>query len=273
MLAWVNGKPSKTLSIYDRGLAYGDGFFETILIKENRPSLLNFHLERILEACRELSIPFDASAFVDELNRFSQLSSESRAVVKLIVTRGSGGRGYSAAQHSKPVRILTLHPTNAPAWQDDKPAIRTNISSIVLSNQPRLAGLKHLNKLEQVLARQEVDSQKQWDDALLLDSKGHVIEATAANLYLVKEGRVITPKLDLCGVNGCVRRLVLQRLAHDLKISVIEKQVVLSELKNADELFLTNSIAGVIPVKQVGLWHYERRKWSNKIGSWVESQL
>lgn len=273
MLAWVNGKPADHISVYDRGLAYGDGFFETILVKDNKPSLLNYHLERMAEAASAFAIPLDSDQVKEELARFCQLNSVPRAVVKVVISRGRGGRGYSPAAQPNPIRILSLHPSPQSEWQDNKLAIRVGISSVALSAQPRLAGLKHLNRLEQVLAKQEVDQQNQWDDALVLDEKKHLIEATSANLFLIKGGEVFTPKLECCGVKGCVRRLLLDRLESDLNIKIYEKKLKLSELKSADEIFLTNSVAGVIPVKQVGLWQFQQRQNTNKIGCWVESQL
>lgn len=253
MLDWVDGQPADTLSVKDRGLAYGDGLFETISIKGGQPRLLQRHLARLAEGCRRLALPLDLSTMQAELLAFSGLLGEG--VAKLIVTRGEGPRGYAAPALTQPRRILQAAPAPAYPLQHATDGIRLYPCRTRLAEQPLLAGLKHLNRLEQVLARSE------WQDAehaegLMRDVSGRVIEAVFSNLFLVVGGTLITPELSRCGVAGVMRAELLER-AHLLGMSVEVRDVAFAELLAADEVFLCNSLYGIWPVRAL-----EARDWS-----------
>ncbi|WP_445937999.1 aminodeoxychorismate lyase [Pseudomonas sp.] len=245
MLNWVDGQPAELLSVKDRGLAYGDGLFETIAVNAGQPLLLERHLARLAEGCVRLKIPLDLSAVRAQLLAFSQLLGEG--VAKLILTRGDGQRGYAPPQSTQPTLILqaTAKPVYPAAYAQQ--GVRLFACATRLAEQPLLAGLKHLNRLEQVLARSE------WQDAehaegLMLDAGGRVIEGVYSNLLLVSGGVLITADLSRCGVAGVMRaELLNQAAAQGIECQV--RDISYAELLAADEVMLCNSVYGVWPVR------------------------
>jgi 4-amino-4-deoxychorismate lyase len=240
----LNGQAATDLSLLDRGLAYGDGLFETILVAAGRPVLLEQHLARLARGCQRLGLQPDWTQLQREI--LSLLSSlpqaASHVVLKVMLTRSAGGRGYRPAS-SDCNRILTLHSAPADAALHSENGIAAFVCQQRLALQPALAGLKHLNRLEQVLASQE------WPDdsvqeGLMLDMTGAVIEGTRSNVFLVTQGKLVTPAVDQCGVAGVLRELLLQKFGN----VVSEQRVELDTLLSAQEVFVCNSIFGVWPV-------------------------
>ncbi|KAF1071647.1 MAG: Aminodeoxychorismate lyase [Pseudomonas citronellolis] len=252
MLAWVDGRPAQVLPLVDRGLAYGDGLFETIAVRNARPRLLERHLARLDEGCRRLRLPLDLTAFEAELMAFS--AALGNGVAKLIVTRGDGLRGYAPPVEAEVRRVLlgSSWPTYPATNSED--GVLLFPCATRLAEQPVLAGLKHLNRLEQVLARAE------WSDArfaegLMCDTSGRVIEGVFSNLFLVRDGQLLTAELSRCGVAGVMRAEILGR-AHALGIPFSIRDLVLDELSAADEVFLCNSLYGIWPVRG-----YQQHSW------------
>lgn len=241
-----------SLSLTDRGLHYGDGLFETMAVQEGRVRLLDLHLARLARGAARLAIPLaDAEGLAAALAAAAGAMGEG--VLKLILTRGSGGRGYFPPDVPTPSLILQRYPPVAVEGQE---GVTVRLCELRLARQPYLAGLKHLNRLEQVLARAE------WRDpavaeGLMLDSEGLLVEGVASNVFLVREGRLLTPLLDQCGVAGVMRAHVMQRAA-TLGLEVRETRLVLDDLMAADEVFLTNSLHGIRPVTRL----LGRRDWA-----------
>jgi 4-amino-4-deoxychorismate lyase len=247
-LTLIDGAPSTTVPAIDRGLQYGDGLFETIAVVAGAPCLWNRHLARLRAGCARLAIPPPAEEqLVEDVRRLTR--GVDRAVLKLIVTRGDGGRGYRPPAAPRPRRIVGLSP-----WPDHPGAwasagVRVRYCATRLGHQPRLAGLKHLNRLEQVLARAEWD-EPDIAEGLMLDLEGRVVEGTQANLFVWRDGRLLTPALDQCGVAGVVRGLTIDT-ARRLGIAVVEAGVTPGDLAQADAVFLTSSLAGLWPVREL----------------------
>ena len=244
----INGAAAGELDARDRGLHYGDGVFTTLRVHRGEAVLWEQHAARLVTGCRHLSIaPPDSALLYSEAQRVC--AGASRGVLKIIITRGSGGRGYRLPQPAHPTRIVTLHP-----WPDFPAAhwsegVRVRVNAMRLGRNPALAGIKHLNRLEQVLARAE------WDDpaiaeGLMLDEKDQVIEATAANVFVVRDGAVLTPTLHECGVAGVMRALIME-LAQAVGLPVRECALSLDAARDAQEMFLTNSVIGVWPVREL----------------------
>lgn len=175
-------------------------------------------------------------------------------VLKIIVTRGAGGRGYRWPDVPLPTRVLSFHtrPDYPPDWA--AVGVASRLCRTRLGVNPALAGIKHLNRLEQVLARNE------WSDpgiqeGLLLDTLGWMVEGTMSNLFLLRDGQLETPRLDRCGVTGVMRELVME-LANSMGMAVREVRCRLSQVLQADEIFLTNSLIGVWPVRRL-----DDREW------------
>jgi len=248
MESWVDGLPADVLSLKDRGLAYGDGVFETIAVRGGRPLLLARHLQRLENGCRRLVLKVDPVALSIELEAYALRLGDG--VLKLIVTRGDSLRGY-ATDPSAPVRrILQGNPPPAYPAAHAEQGVHLFPCTVRLSEQPLLAGLKHLNRLEQVLARAEW-TDAQYAEGLMLDASGRVIEGVFSNLFLVRDGALITADLSRCGVAGVMRAELLFQ-AESLGIATDITDIPLEQLHQADEVFVCNSVYGVWPVRACG---------------------
>jgi len=249
----VNGQASMNLPVADRGLQYGDGLFETLALRNGEPLLWDRHVQRLGEGCRRLGLPApDARLLREELNRIA--GTNARAVAKIILTRGSAGRGYRADGSGTATRIVQRLPW--PAYTDaaGKEGVAVRWCETRLARQPRLAGMKHLNRLEQVLARAEW--QDEYAEGLMRDTDGLVIEGTRTNLFLVcADGTVVTPDLSQSGVAGVMRAQVLDSAAA-MGMSCIIQAVTTDMVESAQELFLTNSLIGIWPIRRIEARHY-----------------
>lgn len=251
----INGESRTSIEIADRGFQYGDGLFETIEVRDGQPVFFKRHLQRLNAGCLRLHIPVpDAqllSLEVGELCR--QWHTSKRAVLKIIVTRGSGGRGYRQPDSIQPTRVLSLHPYPDYPQTYSEQGIVARFCTSRLGLNPGLAGIKHLNRLEQVMARAEWDNPG-IQEGLMLDINGHVIEGTMSNLFYAKNNRLYTAALTHSGVAGVMRGLLMQ-LAAEHEAPVIEHSFTPDELLSADEIFVCNSIIGIWPVKQIENTH------------------
>ena len=245
----VNGIESSQTSAFDRGLLYGQSVFETIAIRQADFCLLDLHLQRLIKGCKTLSIPLDCSALKRELaliKRHLDPNSE-KAVLRLSVTMGEGGRGYLNPKVPQVNRILSLHDYPQHPKQNWISGIILGLSEMRLASQPVLAGIKHGNRLEQVMARSAW--QAGWQEALLCDYDNNVIEATQSNVFLVKDGIIKTPLLHNCGVAGVMREHIIEQ-AQKLGFDVQSVSLLVSDFFKADEIFVSNSIIGLWPVRQ-----------------------
>ncbi|GAB7532507.1 aminodeoxychorismate lyase [Pseudomonas sp. 3A(2025)] len=245
MPAWIDGCPADTLSLSNRGLAYGDGLFETIAVKAGRPLLFERHLQRLDNACQRLAIDVDLPLIGDEMTRFAAQLGEG--VMKLILTRGDSQRGYAPALDAAPRRIL--QGSSAPVYPAGhyQQGVRLFECQTRLAEQPLLAGLKHLNRLEQVLARAEWRD-PDYAEGLMRDMSGRPVEGVYSNLFLIRNGVLLTADLSRCGVAGVMREEILAQ-AQTLGIAVEIRDVSMSDLEQSDELFVCNSVYGIWPVR------------------------
>jgi 4-amino-4-deoxychorismate lyase len=243
-----NGEVSNCIDASDRGLHYGDGLFETIAVVNQQPLFWIEHLERLIDGCKRLAIP---QPDLEQLQHQAvQLCTDlSRGVLKIIVTRGSGGRGYRPLNSPRPTVLLNVYPWPDYPEEYRQQGIAVRYCSTPLACNPKLAGIKHLNRLEQVLARSEWDDD-QIAEGLMLNLKGDVIEGTQSNLFLVEQGQLITPEVDQCGVAGVMRKVIL-RLADDMAIDAVESTLNRERVEQADELFVCNSVIGIWPVRRI----------------------
>jgi 4-amino-4-deoxychorismate lyase len=229
----------------DRGLHYGDGLFETMRFVGGWSPLWDGHRQRLATGCQRLGLPApDWRRLQLRLGRVA--ADHEHSIIKLIWTAGSGPRGYA-----RPERIRGRALIQAREWTD-VPAKLLNLRwcATRLALQPALAGLKHLNRLEQVLARAEWQGTA-FDEGLMLDMQGWVIAATAANLFVRHEGRWLTPELGQCGVDGVGRRWLMDQR------DVLEAQLSAAQVLSADAVVLTNAVRGP---RQAG--NLDQRRWS-----------
>ena len=236
------------LSSEDRGLSYGDGLFETMRMVSGRIPLWPRHRQRLMEGAARLAIALPGAQLDEHIAR--QCAAGGDAVIKVILTRGVGGRGYSAPVEPVPTLICQRHALRLPAEDRYAEGLTLGICDIRLASQPVLAGIKHLNRLEQVLARRQVDAAG-WHEGLLLGAAGEPLELTAMNLFARSGDRLWTADLGQAGVAGVMRSYVLDTLAPALGLTVQVCAGTLSQLEQADELFACNSVAGILPVRKL----------------------
>lgn len=249
----VNGESADTVAVADRGFQYGDGLFETIKVTGGIPEFWGRHMARLNEGCRRLAIPAPDGAL---LRREAEelCAGAANAVLKIIVTRGTGGRGYRPPERAIPTRVVALYP--APDYPPEfwRQGVRVRLCETRMSRQPRLAGIKHMNRLEQVLARGEW-TEGHIAEGVMLDTQGLAIEGTMTNLFLARDGALVTPDLSRCGVAGIIRAVLLE-LAEKNGIETQVRDISQDALESADEIFLTNSVVGVWPVRELGTREY-----------------
>lgn len=263
----INGVPGDQVSIHDRGLQYGDGVFRTLRISNRHVLHWPRHYHKLQQDCAALKLPCpEAALLLDELQRLA--AQQADATAKIIITRGLGMRGYAPPGNAIPARILSLAPP--PGYPADfyTQGIHLHVCELRLGHQPRLAGIKHLNRLENVLATAE------WNETaaaegLLLDVAGNVIEGTRCNLFMVSDGELITPELSHCGVAGVQRERVMEWAANNGIPSRIA-QFGLAELLAADEVFLVNSIIGLWPVRELQGRRWSRHPVSLQVQEWLK---
>jgi len=244
MESWVDGQPADALSLKDRGLAYGDGLFETIAVRGGQLVLLERHLQRLAEGCSRLALAADHGLIRAELVAYAAVLGDG--VLKLILTRGDSQRGYAFDPGAVPRRILQGNPQARYPGVNAEHGVRLFPCVTRLSSQPLLAGLKHLNRLEQVLARAEWQG-PECAEGLMLDLDGRVIEGVFSNVFIVRDGVLLTADLRRCGVAGVMRGELLFQ-AKSLGIPTEITDISLEQLQQADEVFVCNSVYGIWPV-------------------------
>ncbi len=242
----VNGQPSDTISILDRGLLYGDALFETIALVDGQALLIEQHIERLQNSAKHLGFNIDTTILLNDIALLTK-AHQGQNVLRVTLTRGVGGRGYMPDAAMACTRIVSLHD-----WPDYPDHYKTNgvnlsVSDVMLSTQPLLAGLKHSNRLEQVLAAQNIPSDCQ--DVVMLDNSLQVVECSKANIFVMVNNQWLTPQLNNSGVEGIMRNAILE-LASDLGISIKVSTISTKTMETATAAFICNSISGIWPVKR-----------------------
>lgn len=249
----VDGRPASHIDVRDRGLAYGDGVFRTLRVEAGAPLWWADHYAKLAADAAALKIDCPAETALRE--EIGCVAAGESCIVKLILTRGAGARGYAPAPEAVARRIVLASPLPPHARPDAPSAVRARWCSLRLARQPRLAGIKHLNRLEQVLARAE------WDDpdifeGLLCDDTGAVIGGVMSNLFVARDGELHTPDLGACGVAGVARQRLL-RGARAAGLDVHVGRLARDAILRADEVMLCNSVIGVRRVAAL-----DGRSWS-----------
>ncbi len=254
----VNGELSTQISIQDRGFNYGDGLFETMLLINHQPVFWDEHYQRLVKGCEVLGIrcPPEESLKGDIAKLWHLSPDVNVAVIKIIVTRGDSKRGYQYPDNivSNVVIFLSTYPAYPVSYWNE--GVKVKICETLLSSHKKLAGLKHLNRLEQVIARNEW--QDDYQEGLMADISGNIVEGVMSNIFIVKDNLVRTPLIINAGVNGIMRNIIL-KICEANGIMALEDDISLKQVLAADEIFLTNSIIGVWPVKQINNRLYTAR--------------
>jgi 4-amino-4-deoxychorismate lyase len=262
-LILVNGEQSCGVDPLDRGLHYGDGVFRTLKVSSRQVLWWDDHFSKLGEDCAALALPCPERELLE--GEMRQLAADSDlGGLKIIITRGPGPRGYGIPANTEPTRIVTGFPAAERELRD----VNVRWCELRLAAQTRLAGIKHLNRLENVLARSE------WNDpdiveGLLMDEAGHVICGTMTNLFIVEQGRLVTPDLSQCGVAGVTRSRIMraaERYGRPAKVEPISRQRLLA----ADAVFLCNSLIHVWRVARLDEKQWQDNGWAEELRNWVD---
>lgn len=232
-----------SVSPRDRVFLYGDGLFETIVVADGRPLWLDLHLQRLRDGALRLRIPFSKSELLAFLDEQLKNAGASSYVLRLTLSRGQSERGYAPPANPVPSYFASISPLPRQP-RELAPAMTLARSDVELAEQPSLAGVKHCNRLEQVLGALDA-REKRADDVLMGTAKGLVQCTTRHNVFVVCNGEVLTPCCDRSGVKGTRRELLMQRLAGELEIAVREDAIHFDDLDSVDGMFVTNAIDGI----------------------------
>lgn len=259
----VDGEVSEHVSAGDRGLHYGDGLFETIAVIDGQPRFWQGHMDRLAAGCERLELPMIPQAVL--LREVQTVSAGcSPCMVKIILTRGATRVGYRPHPVAQPTRIVSAHQWPRVERDPAMTGVRARICKLRLGIQPELAGLSHLNRLEQVRARAE------WNDdaiheGILLDREDHVVSGIRSNIFLVFGQRILTPRLDRCGTRGVMRAAILAAFRERCE----QRRVMLDMLPDADEVFLCNALHGIYPVTRIDHWEYTIGPVAREVQEWL----
>jgi 4-amino-4-deoxychorismate lyase len=267
---WIDGRRGTTIDYRDRGLQYGDGVFETMRVRRGEIRFLDQHLERLQAGCTRLGIAGPSPEVLrPELVRIARLRRE--AIVKLMVTRGRGERGYRPSGLERCTRIIALHALPPGAARDAAEPVRVRLCATPLGTNPRLAGIKTLNRLESVMARSEWSDPRIWE-GLMQDADGNIVCGTMSNLFIQRDSTLMTPLLDRCGVAGIMRRWILAT-ARDLRLRAVERRIRWQDLGSADEVFMSNAVVGVRSVAVIQQGRDRLRNFSYDTASALRARL
>jgi len=263
----VNGKPGNLISVRDRGLLYGDGVFRTMRATQGKVRDWQLHYNKLIHDCNALGIVCpDAALLSTELHDL--LKQQPAGVVRLIITRGVGMRGYAPTGCVDPTHLWDIFPLPDYPVDWNVHGIKAQICRLRLSHQPRLAGIKHLNRLENVLSAAE-SNDADIAEGLMMDKDNNVISGTRSNLFLVLHGKLSTPDLTDSGVAGVQRDRVMHWAAKQ-KIPMQVRKVRLDDVMNANELFVVNSIIGVWSIRELNLRCWSEFPVATKIRQYID---
>jgi len=252
-LITVNGVLGAQISPLDRGFTYGDGVFETCNIQCGSIPLWHLHKERLLNSCKQLLIPIESNIVELRVNQLLQQLEQAQiehAILKITVTRGEGGRGYRLPENPQPTIVVGAFPAADYPADFFVEGVCVRICTQRLGCNSSLASLKHLNRLEQILARAE------WQDTsiaegIMFDTQNNLVEGIFSNIFLIKGGQLVTPDLSQSGVAGVMRRFILEIIAPQAQLKTHIKILSHTDLFSADEIFLCNSLYGIWPVREI----------------------
>jgi 4-amino-4-deoxychorismate lyase len=251
----VNGDFNQRISPLDRGFAYGDGIFRTMLMRNGQPDHWPLHYQKLVADCAVIGIVCpSAELLMSDMQQLFSITENQLEVAKIIVTRGEGERGYAPPAITNPTRVVIK--SSMPQYAADKhtKGVSLHQCETRMADQNKLAGIKHLNRLENVLARMEWHDETLFD-GLMLDNKDNVIECTMSNIFARFDNLLVTPDLSICGVAGITRQRIIW-LASLLNLKVEIRLLPFTQMAFADEVIICNSLYGALPVHKIG-----HKKW------------
>lgn len=262
----INGAVADLFAAHNRGLAYGDGLFETVAVADRVPRFWQAHMDRLAAGCERLRISMPAQATLLQETRLVAYR-QGLCVVKIIITRGRGGRGYRPAIDVPADRVVSAYEFPSGVGRAARDGLPARVLSMRLALQPALGGIKHLNRLEQVLAGAEL-ADAPGTEGILLDTEGYLISALAGNLFLVSGSRLLTPRMDRCGVRGVLRGLILR----DFKSRTEQRRVARAMLADTDEVFTCSAVRGITPLTAINELRWPIGEVTRELQDWFREQ-
>lgn len=263
----VNGKLVNGIAPTNRGFAYGDGVFRTMRLLNGELQDWPLHYQTLVADCSKIQIVCpSAELLMQELKHLVASADEKEppdSIIKIIITRGEGARGYAPPAICEPSRVIVQSPLPVYPAEIYSAGIGLYTCQTRLASQPLLAGIKHLNRLENVLARAELKDPR-FFDGLLRDYEGHVIEAVSGNLFVSQAGTIRTPALDHCGVAGVMRQKILDWYKTHGQ-SVVTGTLFLQDLLTADAVIIVNSVYGVLQVSRIDDQDIATNDWASEL--------
>ncbi len=260
----INAKFNNKISINNRNLQYGDGIFETCVIKNNKLLFWHKHYQRLKLGCDKLNIANVASTiYIRDIKKLVNRSNIKNGVIKIILSRGNSKRGYSYSA-IKPVRIVTI----SKLVHIHNDSFELSICTSGYGSNSALSGIKHCNRLENILASADITT----NDCIMLDNN-NVISTTCANIFIVKNNILITPDTSNCGINGTRRDIILE-LATSINISYKIDKITIDDINSADEIFITNSILGIQKITKFQNINYQQHPITDLLTKiFIDSEL
>jgi 4-amino-4-deoxychorismate lyase len=262
----VDGEISDYVPVTDRGLNFGEGLSETLLIRSGQPRFWQGHMDRLADGCERLSLPLPPqSVLLREVQTVS--AGQGDCLVKIVLTGGASGPTYRRSETVRCRRIVCAYPLPEMGGQPETTGVQARICDLRLAVQPVLSGLGHLNRLERVMARSE------WRDetvqeGILLDPEDHVISGISSNIFLVFSDRLLTPRLDRCGIRGVMRAAILSAFRPRCE----QRRIMLDMLPDAEEVFVCSTVRNIWPVTRIGHWEYPVGRVTREVQEWLAGQ-
>lgn len=263
----VNGVEQSVVAAADRGLAYGDGIFRTLAVTDGCPEHWKEHYAKLARDCAQLRmLPPDEATVAAEVAAICR--SQPRCAIKIVVTRGCAARGYALPVAAEPTRIVSSFPLPDYPREHRERGVHVHLCNLRFALQPALAGAKHLNRLENVLARAEWNN-AHYAEGLVLDMEGNVISGTMSNVFMVHQGCLVTPDLTRCGVAGVTRdRVMASARRHGMACRI--ENIPLERALECDEVFLVNSLIGIWPVQSLATRSWRPGETTARMRQWLD---
>lgn len=265
---WVNGVSAQYITLDNRALHFGDGFFTTAQIKNGKVVFIDQHMDRLITTARRLMFNnLDYDLLYKEITQAAKHSVNG--VIKVIITRINHGTtyGYQCGRNAKSIRIIGTYPLSNRYNKWIKYGVRLSVSSVRIARHSFFSGIKHLNRLDQVMIATEVFNNKIADEALVLDTEGKVVECCSANIFWRLNNYVFTPSVYYAGVDGIIRQLII-KLLPSLGYNIQEVMVSIDHLKNMEEVFITNSLLPLVSVNSIDNFIYKNKTLFNVLSSY-----
>ena len=258
VITFINGEKESATTVFNRNTQFGDGLFETGIIEKSIFCFWEYHLKRLTKGCQKLKIkPIANSIWLKDIKNALSISKFEDCIIKIILSRGESIRGYGYNNNISPIRIIILSQREN---NNIKQGLTLDFCNSGYANNKNLAGIKHCNRLEQIIARSELKK----DEGIMLDKNKNVISVTQGNIFSYKDNTLYTPSIDNCGIQGTRRDIIIE-IAKELKIKTNISKITVADLMQSEEVFISNSVMGIQSIAQIKNTKFKKNDKMNAI--------